>query len=430
MKDSRPSVPPELLTAPGAAVPSADLPHVTVVILNLNGRAHLELCFESLRAMDYPAERLDVLLIDNGSDDGSVDEVRSRWPWVRVVVNARNVGFASGCNQGATLRGNSTVLAFLNNDMRVDRGWLRALVQPIVRGECVATTSRMLSWDGTLIDSAGGGMNFHGMGLQYGYGDVPGASYDAPRRTLFPCGGAMAIDAAVFDDAGGFDDEFFAYYEDVDLGWRLWVQGHEVHYVPDSTCWHHHHGTSRHLPQEAIRLIQVRNPLLACFKNYDDENLRRVLPVALALFLRRMVIISGIASDAPYRIQFAAPPVRRGGSGWLRRLLARMRGLGTLDHGRATVSGMCVADLIGANDLLGNWDHWMRRRAVVQQRRRRTDQDIFSLFLDPLWCIEQDPQYQELFKGSTAFFGIRDIFAASLSAPPTEPAPGTRGPGH
>jgi GT2 family glycosyltransferase len=419
MIDRRPPIPGELLVSPGAELPDHELPRVTVVVLNLNGRHHLEHCFESLRALHYPAARLDVLMIDNASNDGSVTEVRTRWPAVRVVVNDRNVGFAAGCNQGSALRGDSTVLAFVNNDMRVDPHWLRELVQPIVRGECAATTSKVLAWDGTRIDSAGGGMNFHGFGLQYGYGDTPGPLYDAPRRTLFACGGAMAIDAGVFDAAGGFDAEFFAYYEDVDLGWRLWVQGHEVHYVPTSVCWHHHHGTSRRLPPEAIRLIQVRNPLIACVKNYDDENLRRVLPVALALFIRRMVIMSGIVTDRPFRIEHAAPPLRPGRLQWLRRLRARLRGLGSIDAGRTAVNSMSVADLIGANDLLGNWEHWMRRRAEVQAGRRRGDSEIFRLFLDPLWCIEEDPQFRALFDGATDFFGVRELFEDGGSTPPT-----------
>jgi len=67
---------------------------------------------------------------------------------------------------------------------------------------------------------------------------------------LFACGGAMAIEAVVFDEAGGFDPEFFAYYEDVDLGWRMWVLGHAIHYVPSAECWHHHSSTSKTLPPQ------------------------------------------------------------------------------------------------------------------------------------------------------------------------------------
>jgi GT2 family glycosyltransferase len=399
----------DLRVQPGRALADRELPRVTIVILNLNGRHHLERCFDSLKAMGYPEDKLDVLMIDNASDDGSVEEARRRWPWVRVVVNERNEGFAPGCNQGARLRGDSRVLAFLNNDIRVDPNWLRELVAPIVRGECSATTSKMLSWDGKHIDSAGGGMNFHGFGMQFGYKETPGPEHDMPRKVLFACGGAMAIDAQAFDSGGGFDPEFFAYYEDVDFGWRLWVLGHEIHYVPASVCWHHHHGTSKRLPLETVRLIQVRNPLLSCFKNYDDDNLRKVMPVALALVLRRMLISSGIPSDRPFRIEHARPAEPEA-TGRIGKVLGKLRRGRASRHGRTTINAISAADLIAVNDLLSNWPHWMNRRQEVQSRRRRADRDIFELFLRPMWPIEDDPAFLKLLDGSAEFFRVREMF--------------------
>jgi len=390
---------------PGPPVPESDLPRVTVVILNFNGRQYLGPCLESLERMEYPPDRLEVVLVDNGSDDGSVAHTKSRWPWVRVLENARNVGFAGGCNQGAAAATEAAVIAFLNNDVRVHEHWLARLVEPIVRGACAATTSKMLSWDGSRIDSAGGAMNCHGVGFQEGYRDVPAPQYDVARKTLFPCGGAMAVDARVFRECGGFDAEFFAYYEDVDLGWRLWVLGHEVHYVPESVCWHVQHGTSRAMPREAVRLLQVRNPLLACVKNYDDAHLKQILPVALALMMRRMLLVSGLESDRAYRIEHARPVHV---TGLLGRTLARVRR--KLSE-RERVKRKGVADLLAANDLLGNWTHWMARREEVQAARRRSDEDIFGLFLRPMWSVEDDPGYRELFEGSAEFFGVDALFA-------------------
>jgi len=104
--------------------------------LNLNGRAHLASCFESLAAIDYPKDRLEVILIDNGSADGSADEMRAKHPWVRLIENAQNVGFSAGCNQGARVAKAPEVVVFLNNDARVEARWLRELVAPIVRGDC------------------------------------------------------------------------------------------------------------------------------------------------------------------------------------------------------------------------------------------------------------------------------------------------------
>jgi len=392
----------ELRVEPGAPVATADLPRAAIVILNLNGRHHLQGCFESLAQLDYPKDRLELILVDNASNDGSIEEMRQQHASVRLFVNARNVGFAAGCNQGAREARDPGVLVFLNNDMRVEREWLRELVAPIVRHECSATTSKMMSWDGKVLNSAAGAMNFHGLGIQVGMDEPDEERYSTPRRTLFPCGGAMAIDARVFRECGGFDEEFFAYYEDVDLGWRLWVQGHESHYVPSSICYHHHSATSKRLPLEMLRLIQVRNPILACFKNYDDENLRSVLGPLLALALRRTWMMMGIPDERSFRIEHVADPAPAG----VKRLLGRAR---SARESEVDVRRVGVADILAVNDLLGRWEHWMQRRAEVQARRRRSDAEIFRLFLRPHWCIEGERGYEELQRGLTDFYGLDEL---------------------
>lgn len=395
---------PDVVVVPGKAVAERDLPRVSIVILNLNGKHHLKGCFESLAALDYPKDRLEVVLVDNGSDDGSVEEMRAKHAWVRLEVNARNVGFSDGCNQGARLATRPEVLVFLNNDMRVAKPWLRELVAPIVRAECVATTAKMYSWDGKLMNSAGGGMNFHGIGIQRGINAEPSPEFDVPMKTLFACGGAMAMSAPVYFDVGGFDSEFFAYYEDVDLGWRTWVQGHETRYVPTAVCWHHHSSTSKRLPPEMVRLLQTRNPLLACFKNYDDANLRAVLAPMLALHTRRTWMVSGLhLRDEEFRIESATNP----SSGFFQRMIEKAHQ--KLDEDVA-VRRVAAADLIGVNDLIGRWDHWMERRRTVQTKRRRADAEIFRLFLKPRWCIEGEKGYAELQRGMSAFFGLDATF--------------------
>ncbi|MDP6539015.1 MAG: glycosyltransferase family 2 protein [Planctomycetota bacterium] len=403
--------PADLSVELGEAVADADLPRCAIVILNLDGKHHLEPCFSALRALDYPEDRVEVILIDNASTDGSVEAVERDHSWVRLVENDTNVGFSSGCNQGADLASDADVLVFLNNDMRVEPSWLRELVSPIARGECCATTARMYSWDGKLMNSAGGGMNFHGIGIQRGYLEEPGPSYEQPRKTLFACGGAMAMDAQVFEQVGGFDDEYFAYYEDVDLGWRTWLAGKDVWYVPTAECYHHHSSTSGRLPPEMIRVLQVRNPMLTCFKNYSDENLKRILPAMLGLAMRRMFLVSGLQDDTPFRIEHAG----RGKRGRVRRAWDKAR---TSVNQAVPVRKVSAADMIGVNDLLGRWEHWMARRREVQGLRRRSDRELFSLFLRPQWCVEDEPAYGELQAGLTEFCGIDELFTGLSEAGP------------
>ncbi|MFT7486690.1 MAG: GT2 family glycosyltransferase [Candidatus Paceibacteria bacterium] len=397
----------------GEDVSDAELPRCAIIILNLNGRHHLKPCFDTLRELDYPADRFEVILIDNASNDGSLQEMKRDHTWVRLIENDRNVGFAPGCNQGAKAAPEAEVLVFLNNDMRVEKPWLRELVAPLVRGECQATTAKMYSWDGKLMNSAGGGMNFHGIGIQRGYNIEPGPDFDWPRKTLFACGGAMAMGRELFEEVGGFDDEFFAYYEDVDLGWRTWIMGHEVWYTPKAVCYHHHSSTSKRLPIEMIRLLQIRNPQLACFKNYDDQHLRKILPAMLALALRRTHMNSGLLDDTAFRIEQA----HMASDGWLGGLIRRLRGI-TQDS--VPFSRVGAADLIGMNDLLAHFDHWKTKRDVVQSKRRRPDAEIFKLFLRPMWCIEEDPSYKSLQHGLCELFEIDELFSG-LTEPGAEP---------
>ena len=389
----------------GERIADADLPRCAIVILNLNGKHHLKPCFETLAALDYPREKIEVILVDNASTDGSVAEMRRDHQWVKLHVNERNVGFAPGCNQGVALAAEHDVVVFLNNDMRVEAEWLRTLVEPIARGEHAATTSKLLSWDGKLMNSAGGGMNFHGIGIQRGYMEEITDEYAHARLTLFACGGAMAMDAAVFRDVGGFDEEFFAYYEDVDLGWRTWVAGHTIAYVPQSVAYHHHSSTSGRLPMEMIRLLQVRNPLYACIKNYDDANLQRILPAILGLATRRMLMVSGLVDDTPFRIERADVNAMR----TTRRFWQKFRSVNGGD--KIQINRVAAADLIGINDLLGRWKHWMAKREAVQALRKTPDDEILRLFLKPHWCIEGEQGYMDLHAGMTEFFGLDQIFA-------------------
>jgi hypothetical protein len=254
-------------------------------------------------------------------------------------------------------------------------------------------------------------MNFHGIGIQRGIDEVPGPEHDVPVKTLFACGGAMAMEARAFEAVGRFDEEFFAYYEDVDLGWRSWVMGHECRYVPTSVCYHHHSSTSKRLPPEMIRLLQTRNPVLACFKNYDDANLRAVLAPLLALHARRMWCVSGLVDDKPFRIEQAANPALGG----VKRLFDLAR---TNVQDEVGVKRMAAADLIGINDLLGRFDHWSARRAAVQAQRKRQDAEIFGLFLKPHWCIEGERGYQELQRGMERLFGLDKLFPADQLGDP------------
>ena len=266
---------------------------VTVVTVNWNGKSHLSTLLPPLLALE-PGE---VIVVDNGSTDGSQEFLRRRYPQVRLLENGVNRGFAQPCNLGAeTARG--SCVAFINNDMRPEPDWLAAALEKLdARTPCVA--SRILDWEGRRIDYNGSSLHYLGYGIQQ---DVGMKVEKAPRRdqVLFPCGGAMLMDRRVFLELGGFDPDYFALFEDVDLGWRLWLAGYRVVLAPESVVRHRGHATLETQSPEKTRYLIHRNALLTIFKNYDEENFRKILPLALVLAVKRAVHFSGVRKESFY----------------------------------------------------------------------------------------------------------------------------------
>ncbi len=443
--------------------PSAALPSVTVVVLSYNSRQHLETCFRSLLALRYPAEQLELMLVDNASTDGSLEFAASRFPQITTVANPENYGFARGNNEGAR-RARGQWVAFLNPDMRVASDWLVELAAPMQRDpDIVCVASKILSWDGRRIDFAGSGMNVLGYGYQEGWGD-PATTHDQEKLILAPCGGAMLTDRQVFLDSGGFDEDYFAFYEDLDWGWRLWVMGHKVVYAPRAIAYHIHHGSWKRVSNEKIVLLYQRNAFSTLFKNYGDEQLSRVLPAALLLYLRRAYLATRVDSSrvrsepraiAPHlytEVPHINTPRRRalGSAGqqtyniayYLREAWRTLRddGPGELwrkaaiearnrwqnrprlprspsrrvnrraGPGRTSVDKRTVSHLIAADDLAQDLPRLMQKRQVVQSRRRRSDQEIFALFRWPLGADYPNSYYIQTLQDLAEACGIQNFF--------------------
>jgi GT2 family glycosyltransferase len=364
-------------------------PTVSVIVVTYNGREHLDPVFGSLLAQDWPAERLELLCVDNGSVDGSREHLAERYPEVRVEALGRNTGFAGGCNAGARAA-TGELLCFINDDMRAEPGWVRAMVGPLLADPGLgATGGKVLSWDGTTVDFAGAVMNFEGRGGQVGFGEPnqPGR-HDRGGPMLFANGGSLAIRRDRFLDVGGFDEDFFAYYEDVDLGWRLWLYGLGVRFVPEAVTYHRHHGTSAKLPQGKLRVLYERNALLAAVKNYEAANLPRVLAPAYMLAARRAVADSGVDVagfdlNRPERVEELVPAPE------------------------------AVATLVALDEVNRLLPQALAKRAEVQRRRVRSDASLRELFGQPWFAARPDPGYVALQASLVELFGVEQLFTAS-----------------
>lgn len=265
-----------------AHAPAGDgeTPRVSVIVVNWNGRDHLEACFSSLLASDHPADRLELICVDNGSTDDSVALLSTRFPQVRVVRLPGNRGFTGG-NAAGVEAATGDVLVFVNNDMRFEPAFLSRLVSGLTDGTACAG-ARVMNWDGTHIDFVRGTASFEARGYQEQYGQAytPGL---ALAESFFPNGGAFAVTRRAYDESGGFDPALFAYYDDVDLGWRLRMAGHDIRTVADAVAFHRHGATVRTQPHAHKRFVLARNALWIAVRNYDDRTLPHVMPALLLL---------------------------------------------------------------------------------------------------------------------------------------------------
>jgi GT2 family glycosyltransferase len=211
-------------------------PDVSVVIVSWNGRQHLDTCLSSVGAQR--AVTFETIVVDNGSIDGTTDYVREHFPWVKLVTLAENRGFAGGNNAGAG-EARGRFVAFLNNDTAVDPDWLRALLSGIDEANrfLLATSRIVYMHDPGVIDSAGDGVLRWGGAFKRHHGE-PAAVAATMQEVFGVCGAACLMPKSVFDELGGFDDDFFASHEDVDLSYRARLRGYRCRYVADAIVRH------------------------------------------------------------------------------------------------------------------------------------------------------------------------------------------------
>ncbi|MDY6878316.1 MAG: glycosyltransferase family 2 protein [Chloroflexota bacterium] len=246
---------------------------VAVVIVNWNGRHHLEDCLTALFAQTFTD--FEAILVDNGSTDGSVKWVEAHFPQVRLIRNTWNVGFATGNNQ-AIHSTDAEFVVTLNNDTRAEPRWLAALVEPIASDPTVGmVASKMLFADRPdTINSAGIALDPVGIAWDRlgGTPDDPGER--TPVEVFGPCAGAALYRRVMLDRIGLFDDDFFAYMEDVDLAWRARLAGWRCLYAPAARVYHAHSATSVEGSPFKSRLLG-RNKVWLIAKNYGPT--RRLL---------------------------------------------------------------------------------------------------------------------------------------------------------
>jgi len=329
---------------------------VSVVLINFRGAPDTIEAIAHLDSLDWPSDRLEILVVENGSGDDSARRIRESAPHVRLIESAVNHGFAGGCNLAvASARGE--YIAFLNNDARPDAQWVAATIDVFEGDDRVgAVASRVLDWDGKRVDYIDAALTWYGMGYKPFTGERIPREADAQHDVLFGTGAAMFVRRTVYEQLGGFDDRFFMFFEDVDFGWRMNLRGWRFRYQPTSLAFHKHHASMSAFGDHKERFLLERNALFALYKNLDDESLARVLPAALLLAVRRGVVLGGEDS--------ASFDLRVGGD----------------DAPQMTISTAAVAPLFAMDAFVDQLDGLRRDREIVQSTRVRTDAAMWRLF--------------------------------------------------
>ncbi len=264
-------------------------PLVSIVVVNYNGKAYLERCFSALQNQTYVP--FEIILVDNASADGSVEWVRSHFPHIKIVESQENIGFAAGNNLGIKVS-RGEYIATLNNDTEAHPQWLEHLVKVAESDETIGMcASKILSFDDPgSIDSVGVVIYPDGMSRGRGRLEQDRGQYDRMEEVLLPSACAALYRRKMLDEIGLFDESFFAYCEDTDLGLRGRLAGWRAILVPSAIVYHLYSRTGGRYTALKAFLVE-RNHLWVALKNLP---LSMLLELPLYTLWRYLVQTYGV----------------------------------------------------------------------------------------------------------------------------------------
>jgi GT2 family glycosyltransferase len=263
----------------------ARAPFTSIIVINYNGYKWLEKFMPYLLKTNYPS--FEIIVVENGSTDKSLELLRSfDQNIIRIIELKENFGFAEGCNKGIRVS-HGEILAFLNNDVQVDRNWLRAAVDVLVSDSTVgAVQSKMMSfYDKEKIDCVGMSIDKYGIVFPIGHNEKDEGQYDNLAEIGGFCGGAMVTWKELLIEVGLFDSSLFLYYEDVDLSWRLKLMGYRILPAHRSIVYHVGSATSKKTPSSIIVFNLTRNHIVTWLKNSSRRSIIMYWPVVVFIVL-------------------------------------------------------------------------------------------------------------------------------------------------
>ncbi|MGN0399857.1 MAG: glycosyltransferase family 2 protein [Blautia sp.] len=271
---------------------------ISVIIPNFNGKKYLKACLDSLLDQDYPS--FEIILVDNGSSDGSVMWTKENYPQVRLIELKENTGFCGGVNAGIYASQAEYVL-LLNNDTIVLPGFVRALAETIKSSSRIfSCQAKMLQiQDSSKIDDAGNYYCALGWAFADGKGK-PEKHYGRKKEIFASCAGAAIYRKKVLEEIGSFDEEHFAYLEDVDISYRAKLYGYKNIFCPDAKVLHVGSGTSGSRYNLFKIRYSSRNNIYMIYKNMPFWQILWNLPLLIVGFAVKTVFFASKGFGGEY----------------------------------------------------------------------------------------------------------------------------------
>jgi len=277
---------------------------ISIIIPTFNGKDFLRECLGSVYRLNFPS--YEVILVDNNSIDGSVDLVKKEFPQVKIIALNKNYGFARAVNEGIKLAasdrrqgtGENHYIALLNNDTRVDRNWLEELARAAEKNPEVSVfASNILSWDGEKIDSQGMKFFWKGKAEQINQNKRfdPNSKLQNPRSIFGACAAAALYKKDIFQKIGFFDEDFFAYLEDVDFSFRAQLAGGKCLFIPSAIVYHQGGATRKRMGNFKARM-DAKNWTFLIIKNYPARYLSEYF---FQIFVERLRNFNGLIKQTP-----------------------------------------------------------------------------------------------------------------------------------
>lgn len=310
---------------------------ISVIILSWNGKRFLDACLGSLA--EQSCRDFEVVLVDNGSTDGTSEYIQKNYPWVKLVMLPENTGFSAGNNHGLLVAQGRYIIT-LNNDTKVKPDFIDEMVKAVEANPRIGmVAAKMLNYyEPGRIDSVGVRVADNGLGYNIGVGEQDVGQYEKPAEVFGACAGAALYRREMVEEVGFFDPDFFAYYEDLDLAWRGRLSGWLCVAAPRAVVLHVHSATSGKMSPFTVYHLH-RNKWYTVLKNWPVELLLKGFP---------KIVLFDLASI----------------------FLAVSRGRGT-------------AAIRARIDLVRNFRQVLAKRRVVQSLSRLTVAEVAELFSTP-----------------------------------------------